>query len=876
MQKSKSTRKPSGRRFATEAPPEFTEEPFLEDYPEEESPEASPEEEPSLPRERPRVSKDESMKRGIFQPSKTGILKPKEKSEPIQIIGDILQPEIEKEVYTPKKVKVLKLPQPPKGYRGKLKYGKKVEFQYQGKTQIGIIKNFTEHDVVIESNQKVYKIDYSKIDTIKPVSTKVELEKSLQRISDFYTKNVPEMKGIRKMVVNYIFDILSQLDTELVTSKPQEQILVPEYGEIKIKPWEEYLEEEFKKWYITNLRLKIIKEANEDEEVTAFVNKIAHEIFESLSDTHDVLKFYNERHHIEGQPEFFHLDGSEMLKRIENTRYLISLDPSKLSEEDRKRLTELYIPEFELLDVEIESRLMKLNLLKLPRSRLIFEITEAVKKFQKNLPPELQIQKNVFESYISESVNTNYDPKEEDRKEFKKQYLKDLKKLYQEYVDVKEREKKEYEKLIEEKQELKEFQDYMRKNNRYDLTEKGYQYHKQVVEFEESIYKKTKIIYEYLSFALYPGIFMNKYNDIGRYCKFFQSKIKTGEFPIRSLKNANLAHYFPELMMKHINKEGKFIGEEQKDLAKREINKALENEINQLLNQYIIAKRMDYPFVKLETPQKINFWRGFVSKPQEICNQDTGTGYKSGRRIAKGRYSKEPMPDVDLVICHTKGLGFSCHNTKNIIEDIVFEGGINPITGEPYPKNFVQKMRKRYPEAFENAEKRFEQLSKEEKKEGKIIQKYKEKPLPEDIWKRYEILFGKEFVREEKARQTERERQEAEFEKLAEEIEGEFEGEEEEEIEEEINLEKTVEEKKNVVAFFYADWDEDSMKILEKNWNNLQEKFGNFAFVKIDFDKNEDLAEDYGVESIPTFILFKNRKKVLKTRRIKRIQEKLK
>lgn len=66
-----------------------------------------------------------------------------------------------------------------------------------------------------------------------------------------------------------------------------------------------------------------------------------------------------------------------------------------------------------------------------------------------------------------------------------------------------------------------------------------------------------------------------------------------------------------------------------------------------------------------------------------------------------------------------------------------------------------------------------------------------------------------------------------------------------------INSEKTV------LVDFYATWC-GPCKMMSPILENIAEENANVKVVKVDIDKNQDLAMQYNVMSIPTMIIFKN------------------
>lgn len=60
-----------------------------------------------------------------------------------------------------------------------------------------------------------------------------------------------------------------------------------------------------------------------------------------------------------------------------------------------------------------------------------------------------------------------------------------------------------------------------------------------------------------------------------------------------------------------------------------------------------------------------------------------------------------------------------------------------------------------------------------------------------------------------------------------------------------------------VVVDFYAEWC-GPCKIMAPAFEKAAHKLNNVKFAKLDVDKNHEIAQHYGVMSIPTTIVFKN------------------
>ncbi|KAH8552093.1 thioredoxin [Umbelopsis sp. PMI_123] len=65
---------------------------------------------------------------------------------------------------------------------------------------------------------------------------------------------------------------------------------------------------------------------------------------------------------------------------------------------------------------------------------------------------------------------------------------------------------------------------------------------------------------------------------------------------------------------------------------------------------------------------------------------------------------------------------------------------------------------------------------------------------------------------------------------------------------------------KPVAVDFYAQWC-GPCKIISPKFEKLAEKFANIIFAKVDVDEGTDIAEEYSIRAMPTFIFFANGEK---------------
>lgn len=66
---------------------------------------------------------------------------------------------------------------------------------------------------------------------------------------------------------------------------------------------------------------------------------------------------------------------------------------------------------------------------------------------------------------------------------------------------------------------------------------------------------------------------------------------------------------------------------------------------------------------------------------------------------------------------------------------------------------------------------------------------------------------------------------------------------------------------KLVVVDFYADWC-GPCKMISPKVEAMSNDFSDVVFVKVNVDENDETSEEYGIQAMPTFMFFKNGKKM--------------
>ena len=66
---------------------------------------------------------------------------------------------------------------------------------------------------------------------------------------------------------------------------------------------------------------------------------------------------------------------------------------------------------------------------------------------------------------------------------------------------------------------------------------------------------------------------------------------------------------------------------------------------------------------------------------------------------------------------------------------------------------------------------------------------------------------------------------------------------------------------KLVVVDFTASWC-GPCRVISPKFEAMSKEFSDVVFLKVDVDENDETAEKYGIQAMPTFIFFKSEKKI--------------
>ncbi len=539
-------------------------------------------------------------------------------------------------------------------------------------------------------------------------SVKTSNSKSVKTSSSTSTK-ILDSESVRESVRTLIFDTIS----EPVVKKAKKKTKVKFVKKIS---WDDYLENQFQKWHYAERYSIIVSKVSKGlkEKAKLIRNKLMN-VPDILDDLHELLPSGN-------KILFFEMDAEDILKRIreirpEGTRFeeltkhrrslivrmdnyfthirqsasdgrQVTVEIRAIEEEkklkdipkkDHKKFMEenhVYMKAgHKLGSVWIQSRLMKKvsmklgampNLREIRGSKLADAMTDIIAKYRQGIPSEKLIYNDLLTNKVAAEFKKLKNPTDSDRKNFEElnlgQNIKILEKWYNKY----------YKKKFEEELPPPEFveDEELSSSTGPDVRE-------QIEKFEESIWKslrKQPTLIQYLNRVLFPLLFLDDKGDIGRYAKFFRSKVKSGDIDIADLRSANLAHYIPEVVMKYI------VDKENLQPVYKRLKADLRNRIDSFIAVY-----MGHHGIGVRYPKNlpIFLWRKHLVEPQQVCYDQTRTGYTGKKKIL----------DKELVICYTDGK-FYCYSIEQVIQDIAMLNSEELV--RKYPKSFTNKMYKRY------------------------------------------------------------------------------------------------------------------------------------------------------------------------------------
>lgn len=332
-------------------------------------------------------------------------------------------------------------------------------------------------------------------------------------------------------------------------------------------------------------------------------------------------------------------------------------------------------------------------------------LSDVIQAYYRIHPPDI----NAYYRYIFdlelEQIRSTYNPTDEDTTEFEALYLSTIRDMYDDSIKKYEMEKEQYEKDLEEIENLKK-QDNPSLLGKKEITVAVSPFHNdnrsQVEKFEQLMFAMHgSSVHSYLSNVMLPHIFLE--GPLAKHALFFRAKIANGSFQFSALVGANIAHYLPEFAM---NRD---LTDEQWVDAGYAIGAILHNDVSTLVDTYVnilnptsnvVRSSMTYSNVT----SIVSGLEQMLVDPITECRGDTRTGFRRvitpDNKFILDQLTKnlmeERIPEGDLSICYDpSSQKFTCHSTRDVMLSIANNNLTNPHTRKPYPEDFVERIRAR-------------------------------------------------------------------------------------------------------------------------------------------------------------------------------------
>lgn len=201
---------------------------------------------------------------------------------------------------------------------------------------------------------------------------------------------------------------------------------------------------------------------------------------------------------------------------------------------------------------------------------------------------------------------------------------------------------------------------------------------------------------EYVTEMCKPLVLLVELHDQAVY---FRSRLADGFYSPKEIPQMTLAHMFPELTSKYV-----LDGDEASyRFALQLLATVLERRVRQVLQDYfaladITVRRRDWV---TGLPLSKDLLGEYLVKLNDakVCGNTP-----SRKKMVNGVYQTqegnivfEPLPHDDVTICYDRDSKvFTCMSIRDAVLDIA-AGRKNPMTGRPYPKDFMKRIRDRYP-----------------------------------------------------------------------------------------------------------------------------------------------------------------------------------
>ena len=584
-------------------------------------------------------------------------------------------------------------PKEPNPYNAMFPFGTYVSFEGDQEDLEGIVMSFDEEgaNVAVSSTTvkgEMHHVEYDQLSIAeRPKHRKLQVQRPPAMVDIYGYSEIPE--PLRRIVVSTYIKILKDVRVKKPAPKSKTLEATTIRWEILNNPpiqFDPYYADNFKRWIRARYHQSFVDAVDGRRNV-----EMAEEMMKKESDP-DVLIY-----------EIVNLVPGGLTDQITAKEVLDLL-------REKKDLTLFEARLIQSLQAEVVAKRGGLS-----GEELAKFFKDEIDRYFELYPPNFDTYyKLAFDASVEEQFS-RYHPTDQDRVIFEQENLEVLKTLHSQRMEEYEKEKvkadtiqREMEiaaervKIKEVKKEAK-FQKMSpeakeRVMRAKDIGEEDEEIEYQVKRFEQIIFAaQGSSVYRYMINVLVPYAFLD--GQLAAHAKFFRSKLANGSFDFSALVGANLAHYLPELAMNQTLTDAQWLS------AGVALGALLRRQADDTIDLFIAFTnptarrqlRVSVPARLIEEKTIQSKIIAFLKTPTSVCMKDSGTGMRpvvrDGMYVSDqyGELIMEPISEGELVICYSDNK-FTCHSVEEVLKKIATKDLINPYTGKPFPKEFIDKI----------------------------------------------------------------------------------------------------------------------------------------------------------------------------------------
>lgn len=471
------------------------------------------------------------------------------------------------------------------------------------------------------------------------------------------------------------------------------------------REWEVYYAEQFRQWMFSRYASAIEATAPDFSDE---VERIIQDLVDPIKTVDLLLASFGS--------DLFDGNGFEMFQRMDT-----------VAREDSFKATDI--------DTFIRQELARYDHIKLTElegkelARYISQL--IVRRINQNPPNHSKIVEEMTKAWISNEFS-RIQPSDQEQLEFDTEHLEVLKAEYGKWSQNYKNEEKKALAYAEKRDALQREQGAIldarmpsgsAKISGKVLTDIGIKLHKDVSTLEGNIYTlsdKTNISYLRRAFELL--LFIDETYSISRHSQYVRAKLSTGMYPVEHLNSAKLEEMFPEFFINEGLTDKQYA--HGVEMLGMEIYAQILSFIQIWVFRDVTSRRPK------DTSDIMNIWDKYVIDIPTACGKNGGfrikkdadltaninklddyecSAQKGNPKMATCTAKRELIPNDDVILCYSAEK-FVCMSINDVLHALASQkrgvkNPLNPITNEPYTKDFLTRMKRQYGDMIGNGSK---------------------------------------------------------------------------------------------------------------------------------------------------------------------------